>query len=251
MGITGTDVAKGASDMTLTDDNFATIVTAVKEGRSIYDNIRKSVQFLLSCNLGEVLTVFFGMLIFGASPLSAVQLLWLNLVTDSAPALALGTEPPEYDIMERKPRKKDESFFADGLGIAAAWQGAMMAIITLIAFWAGRTMHGAQSGYAETFAFVVLSLSQIVHSFNARSLKHSIIKTGIFSNKYIIGAFLLSLGLMLVATLTPLRNVLGVAALTGKDWIIISLLSVLPLIICEAVKLISHLIAKIRSNEQE
>lgn len=137
MGITGTDVAKGAADMTLTDDNFATIVTAVKEGRGIYDNIRKAVHFLLSCNLGEIVTVFLAMLIWRESPLLPIQLLWINLVTDSLPALALGMEPVEYDIMTRKPRKKTESIFSGGLGLTAILQGLMIGLLTLAAYFIG------------------------------------------------------------------------------------------------------------------
>ncbi|MBS1327301.1 MAG: HAD-IC family P-type ATPase, partial [Oscillospiraceae bacterium] len=129
MGITGTDVAKGAADMTLTDDNFATIVTAVKEGRGIFDNIRKAVHFLLSCNLGEILTVFGAMMLWRESPLMPMQLLWINLVTDGLPALALGMEPVEYDVMTRPPRKKEESIFAHGLGAAAIWQGLLVGLL--------------------------------------------------------------------------------------------------------------------------
>ena len=130
MGITGTDVAKGAADMTLTDDNFATIVTAVKEGRGIYDNIRKAVQFLLSCNLGEILTVFLAILLWRETPLMPIQLLWINLVTDSLPALALGMEPVEKDVMRRRPRAKTESLFAHGMGIRAGLQGMLIGLLS-------------------------------------------------------------------------------------------------------------------------
>lgn len=237
MGITGTDVAKGAAAMTLTDDNFATIVTAVREGRGIYDNIKKSVHFLLSCNLGEIISVFFGMLIFGASPLVAVQLLWINLVTDSAPALALGMEPVEFDVMDRKPRNKSESFFAHGMGITAAWQGVMFGIITLIAYALGRFYFSDNDAmYGNTMAFAVLAFSQIVHSFNTRST-HSLFKVGFFSNVYMLLAFCLSTVLMLLALLTPLRSIFKLVALNGKEWFEIILLSLSPLVVCELVKL--------------
>ena len=132
MGITGTDVAKGAADMTLTDDNFATIVEAVQEGRGIYDNIKKAIQFLLGTNIGEVITVFMAMLFWQESPLLAMHLLWMNLVTDGLPALAMGVEPVESDIMTRKPKPKNEGLFADGLGVRIVLQGIMFAALTLI-----------------------------------------------------------------------------------------------------------------------
>ena len=236
MGITGTDVAKGAAAMTLTDDNFATIVTAIKEGRGIYDNIKKSVHFLLSCNLGEIISVFFGMLIFGASPLVAVQLLWINLVTDSAPALALGMEPVEFDVMDRKPRNKKESFFANGMGIASAWQGIMFGIITLVAYALGRYYFSDNDAiYGNTMAFAVLAFSQLVHSFNTRS-SHSLFKVGFFSNIYMLLAFCLSTALMLVALLTPFKYVFKLASLNSSEWLDIILLSLTPLVVCELVK---------------
>ncbi|WP_276663314.1 cation transporting ATPase C-terminal domain-containing protein, partial [Syntrophomonas wolfei] len=164
MGITGTDVAKGAADMILTDDNFATIVDAVKEGRGIYDNIKKTVGFLLGTNVGEVLAVFMAMILWKASPFLAMQLLLINLVTDGLPAIALGLEPVESDVMERKPKPKEESIFAHGMGTRIILQGAMFALLTLIGFFmvwqstgdivAGRSM-----------AFLVMALSQVIHSF--------------------------------------------------------------------------------------
>ena len=160
MGITGTDVAKGAADMTLTDDNFATIVEAVKEGRGIYANIKKVVGFLLGTNIGEVFTVFIAMLLWHKTPLLSMQLLWINLVTDSLPAIALGMEPVEADIMERKPKPKDEGIFAGGLGIRVVLQGLMFAVITLIGFKYGMNVTGSLE-VGQTMAFAVLSLSQI------------------------------------------------------------------------------------------
>ena len=243
MGITGTDVAKGAADMTLTDDNFATIVTAVREGRGIYDNIRKAVQFLLSCNLGEVLTVFLSMIFFHESPLLAIQLLWVNLVTDSLPALALSMEPVESDIMCRKPRNKDESIFAGGLGIAAVWQGMMTGALTLTAYIIGKFVFNDLI-VAETMAFATLALVQLVHAFNVRT-HHSLFRIGFFSNKYMNGAFLASLSLMLLVLLVPgLQGVFKVCTIPLNAWVIVATLSVTPLVIVEIVKGFTSLFRK-------
>ena len=255
MGITGTDVAKGAAAMTLTDDNFATIVTAVKEGRGIFNNIRKSVHFLLSCNLGEVVTVFIGMLLFGVAPLTPILLLWMNLVTDSLPALALGVEPVEADVMNHAPRKKDESVFAHGLGINAAWQGVMFGIITLVAFVLGVIAHepGWKLGvpfteealmYAQTMAFAVLSISQLFHAMNCRS-DNSLFVVGWFKNKTMLLAFAASFILMLfVLVIPPIRDVFGVAALSTAEFGEIFLLSIVPIVVTEIVKLITKLVRK-------
>ena len=174
MGITGTDVAKGAADMTLTDDNFATIVDAVREGRGVYENIKKVVAFLLGTNIGEVLTVFVAMLVWRQSPLLSMQLLWINLVTDSLPAIALGMEPVESDVMEHPPKPKEEGIFAHGLGVRIVLQGALFALLSLVAFWIGISTTGVIEG-GRTMAFIVLALSQVVHSFNMRS-HHSLFK---------------------------------------------------------------------------
>lgn len=236
MGKVGTDVAKGAADMILTDDNFATIVSAVSEGRGIFDNIKKAVHFLLSCNLGEIITVFFGTLFWGASPLSAIQLLWLNLITDTAPALALSVEPTEKDIMERAPRQKDESIFAGGLGIKTLWNGALIGVLAIIAYAVG--LSSGDAAYAKTMAFAVMAFSQIVHSLNARS-SHSIFSAGIFANKAMLGAFAISALLVLFVLLVPaVASVFGLVALSSGAWVGIILLSVMPLAIVEIAKAI-------------
>ncbi len=241
MGITGTDVAKGAADMTLTDDNFATIISAVEEGRGIYDNIKKSVQFLLSCNLGEIICVFFSMLFWHVSPLSALQLLWVNLVTDGLPALALGVEPVEKDIMERKPRKKNESLFAGGLGINALYQGIMVGILTIVAFAIGNST-SLKAG--ETMAFLTLAFCQLVHASNVRS-RHSVFKIGVFKNKWMLGAVAVSAMLMFaVVFIEKISLVFGLVALNTTQIIIVAALSVAPLLICEGVKLITSLFKK-------
>lgn len=239
MGITGTDVAKGAADMTLTDDNFATIVTAVREGRGIYDNIRKAVHFLLSCNLGEIVTIFLAMLLWKESPLLPIQLLWINLVTDSLPALALGVEPVEYDVMNRKPRAKDESIFSHGIGFSAIWQGTMIGVLTLIAYYIGTRTNIENAGIplGETMAFAVLAISQLVHSLNIRS-RHSLFKIGFTSNKYMIGAFFASLALMLAVLLVPfLQSIFEVISMNSSQWIIVIGLAFVPLAIVEIGKL--------------
>ena len=240
MGITGTDVAKGASDMTLTDDNFATIVDAVKEGRGIYANIKKVVAFLLGTNIGEVITVFLAMVLWHKTPLLSMQLLWINLVTDSLPAIALGMEPVEKDIMNNKPRPKDEDIFAGGLGVRVVLQGIMFAIITLVGFRLGETAMGIEVG--QTMAFMILSLSQIVQSFNMRS-NHSLFKIGPFTNNKLNGAAALSLLLVLAILFTPLRVAFGLSLLPAYMYLIALGLIIVPLVVMELSKwlgLISH-----------
>lgn len=252
MGITGTDVAKGAAAMTLTDDNFSTIVTAVKEGRGIYDNIRKAVHFLLSCNLGEVVTVFVAMLLWKESPLMPVQLLWINLVTDSLPALALGMEPVEFDVMNRKPRSKSESIFAHGVGAMAIVQGLIIGTITLIAYYLGSRVitpitpnaQGIDIVLGESMAFAVLAISQLIHAFNIRS-SHSLFKVGFFTNKYMNGAFLASLALMLIVLLVPsLNDVFNVDFMHMQAWLIVIGLAFVPLVAVEIIKAIQHAFVK-------
>lgn len=239
MGITGTDVAKGAADMTLTDDNFATIVTAVKEGRGIYDNIRKAVHFLLSCNLGEIVTVFIAMLLWKESPLLPIQLLWINLVTDSLPALSLGMEPVEHDVMSRKPRSKNESIFAHGVGVMAILQGILIGGLTLVAYYIG-TRTGIQNAgipLGETMAFAVLAISQLVHAFNIRS-SHSLFKIGFHTNKYMVGAFFASLALMLIVLFVPFfQSIFEVITMNSAEWAIVIGLALVPLVVMEIVKL--------------
>lgn len=248
MGITGTDVAKGAADMTLTDDNFATIVTAVREGRGIYDNIRKAVHFLLSCNLGEIITVFVAMLIWKESPLMPIQLLWVNLVTDSLPAIALGMEPVEHDVMRRRPRSKNESIFSHGLGLRAILQGALIGLLTLAAYYIGSRvfkLNGKSNiPLGESMAFATLALSQLVHAFNARS-SHSLFRVGFRTNKYMLGAFSASLLLILgVLLIPPVQGIFAVKPMSLTHWGIIASLSIAPLIIVELSKLIQKLFQK-------
>ncbi|MBQ4332286.1 MAG: calcium-translocating P-type ATPase, PMCA-type [Clostridia bacterium] len=243
MGITGTDVAKSAADMTLTDDNFATIVDAAREGRGIYDNIRKAISFLLSCNLGEILTVFVAMLLWRESPLLPIQLLWINLVTDSLPALALGVEPPEADVMRRRPRQRGESLFAGGVGIGAIWQGAMFAVLTLVAYFIGsRVWNSIPLG--ETMAFATLAIGQLVHAVNMRS-SHSLFKVGLHTNLYMVGAFFASLVLLLAVLLIPgVQGVFSLVTMSGAAWGTVLGLAVAPLLVMELYKLIVFLIKR-------
>ena len=207
MGITGTDVAKGAADMILTDDHFATIVDAVREGRGIYDNIKKVVGFLLGTNIGEIITVFLAMLMWHKSPLLSMQLLWVNLVTDSLPAIALGMEPVEADVMSRAPKPKNEGLFAHGYGIRIILQGAMFGALALLAFWIGENTTGQEAG-GQTLAFMVLALSQIVQAFNMRS-EHSLFKIGVLTNHRLNQAALLSVILVLAVVFTLLSTAFG------------------------------------------
>ena len=234
MGITGTDVAKGAADMTLTDDNFATIVDAVREGRGIYANIRKVVGFLLGTNIGEVLTVFISMLLWHKTPLLSMQLLWINLVTDSLPAISLGMEDVEDDVMDRRPKPKDEGIFAHGLGVQVALQGCLFALLTMIGFVLGERFTGTLEG-GQTMAFFVLSLTQIVQSFNMRS-EHSLFRIGPFTNRKLNGAALLSVALVALVLFTPLRIAFGLSLLPASLYLIGLGLVLVPLVVMEIAK---------------
>ena len=241
MGITGTDVAKGAADMTLTDDNFATIVDAVREGRGIYANIKKVVGFLLGTNIGEVVSVFLAMILWHKTLFLSMQLLWINLVTDSLPAIALGMEAVESDVMDKKPKPKNEGIFAQGLGIRVVLQGFMFAILSLIAFVIGDKYVGLEGG--QTMAFMTLALSQVVQAFNMRS-EHSLFKTGIFTNKTLNGAVLISVILMLLVLFTPIGIAFGLVMLPVKLYLIALGLILVPLVVMELSKMIYYLIKK-------
>ena len=212
MGKGGTDVAKNASDMILVDDNFVTIVEAVKQGRNIYDNIKKAIHFLIATNIGEIVTIFMGLLFGMKSPLLAIQLLWVNLVTDSLPAIALGLEPAEKDIMKRKPIDSKKGIFADGLWNKIITEGIMIGMLTLIAFSIGNKYWGLDVG--RTMAFISIGILELVHSFNIKSEK-SIFKTGILENKFLIGSFILGIIVQVIVVLIPgLANIFNVVKLT-------------------------------------
>ena len=241
MGITGSEVAKDAASMVLTDDNFATIIYAVREGRSIFSNIKKAVQFLLSSNIGEILTVFSGIMFGWSSPLTAIQLLWVNLVTDSLPAISLGLDTPDSDIMDKPPRSPKKGLFADGLWLTIIFEGLMIGALALLAFTIGANIFGGITA-GRTMAFAVLSISQLVHAFNMRS-EHSVFKAGIFKNPYLVLSLISGLILEVSVISVPyLANIFGVIPLNAMGWIVVTVLSVMPLIIVELQKFVSSFV---------
>ena len=234
MGKGGTDVAKSASDMILADDNFVTIVEAVKTGRQIYDNIKKAIHFLLATNIGEIVAILIGLLIGIDSPLIAIQLLWINLITDSLPAIALGLEKPEADIMNRKPINSKKGLFSDGLWGNIFTEGTMIGILTLIAFTLGKNIYGLEVG--RTMAFVSLGILELVHSFNIKS-KGTVFSKSTFNNKYLIGAFILGSILQIgVVTIPAVANVFSCIPLNKTQWIYTIIISLMPIIIMEIQK---------------
>ena len=234
MGKAGTDVAKNASDMVLTDDNFVTIVEAVKQGRNIYDNIKKAVHFLLATNIGEIVAIFVGLLLGIKSPLLAIQLLWVNLVTDSLPAIALGLEKAENNIMNRLPRNPRKSLFADGLWGKITTEGVMIGMLTLVAFSIGNNLYSIEEG--RTMAFLSLGILELVHSFNIKG-EESIFKTGLFENRYLVGAFVLGTLLqVVVVVISPLAQIFDVVPLNSVQWLMTVIISILPVVIVELQK---------------
>jgi Ca2+-transporting ATPase len=248
MGITGTDVTKNVADMILADDNFATIVSAAAEGRRIYDNIRKAIQFLLASNLSEVLAIFFATLL-GFTIFQPVQLLWINLITDCFPALALGMEKPEADVMKRQPRDSKEGIFAGGLGAAVAYQGILVTIITMASYFVGHwyetgNFEITDSVHGTTMAFLTLAMCEVFHSFNMRSLRGSIF-TLKGQNKWLWGAGLLSLILTsLVVLIEPVANIFGMVAIGIDEYLIAMGLGLCIIPIVEIVKFVHRLIDK-------
>ena len=239
MGKSGTDVAKNASDMILADDNFVTIVEAVKQGRNIFENIKKAVHLLIATNIGEIVVIFLGLLFGVKAPLLAIQLLWINLVTDSLPAIAIGLESPDKNIMNKRPRDSKKGIFADGLWGKIFIEGTMLGLLTLIAFSIGNNLYGLEVG--RTMAFVALGMLELVHSFNVKS-EESIFKVGFFENKYLVGAFVLGALLQLVVVMIPvLASVFKLVPLNGVQWLITLGISILPLIIMEGQKKLNGL----------
>ncbi len=239
MGITGTDVAKDASDMILTDDNFSTIVEAVKEGRNIYNNIRKSITFLLSCNIGEIIAFFIGIVLGWPSVLRPIHLLWVNLITDSLPALALGVDPDDPDIMKEKPRDAREGLFSGKNGVFLIGNGILIGVLTLSAFYVGTRIYPNSVMHAQTMSFVVLSVSQLFYTLSMRHSEKSIFQIGIFTNRYLIGAIILGIVLQNVVITVPfLASVFKVFRLTLNDWMFVILLSIVPLVVNEIVKML-------------
>ncbi|HAT4314692.1 TPA: calcium-transporting P-type ATPase, PMR1-type [Clostridium perfringens] len=238
MGITGTDVSKGASDMILTDDNFSTIVSAVEEGRKIYLNIKKSIVFLLSCNLGEILTLFTAILLNWNSPLQPIHILWVNLITDSFPALALGVDKTKEDVMNNPPRNPKESIFIKSDKIQLIINGVLIGGITLFAFKLGERLYADSLIHAQTMAFVVLSVSQLFLSLSLRSNTKSAFSLGIFSNKYLVYSILLGIFLqVIIISISFIANIFKVTPLLLYDWIVVILVSLIPFAINEILKL--------------
>lgn len=234
MGKNGTDVAKNAADIILTDDNFVTIVEAVKQGRNIYDNIKKAVHFLLSTNIGEIVTIFVGLILGLKSPLLAIQLLWINLVTDSLPAIALGLEKPEKDIMQRKTIDSKKGIFANGLWNKIILEGTMIGVLTLVAFSIGNKYYTLE--VARTMAFLSIGFLELIHSINVKNEK-SIFETGLFENKYLVGSFVLGIFVQAIVVVVPaFAKVFEVVPLSLTQWIITIAISILPIPVIELQK---------------
>ena len=221
MGISGTDVTKEAAAMVLMDDNFATIVSAVEEGRVIYDNIRKFIRYLLSCNLGEVLTMFLASLFYMPNPLTPIQILFVNLATDGLPAIALGVDPPDKDIMRQQPRQKNEGIFARGLWEKIIVRGCLIGVCTLLSFMVGR-YYGMNLATCRTIALCTLVMSQLLHVFECRSERHSIFEINIFTNIYLLGAVLVSITMICCILYVPfLRGIFNTVALNLGQWLLV------------------------------
>jgi Ca2+-transporting ATPase len=248
MGITGTDVSKGASDMILTDDNFTTIAHAIEEGRNIYKNIKKSVIYLLSCNLGEVITILVAIIFAWPLPLLATQILWINLITDTFPAIALGIDKSDKEVMNEKPRDSKESFFAGGAWFTVIFGGVLIGALALIAFYIGLRAEGYYLGqdnipesaltHARTMTFLVLASSQLFYSFAMRHHSKSIFKIGMFSNPYLVAAVLFGFALQVVIISVPLfANAFKVQPLDLQDWLMVLGLALIPFALKELSKL--------------
>jgi Ca2+-transporting ATPase len=249
MGITGTDVAKNASDMILADDNFSTIISAIEQGRNIYSNIKKSVIFLLASNFGEVVAMVVSILIGLPAPLIATQLLWINLLTDTLPAIALGMDPGDPDVMEQEPRNPRESFFAKGAGLRVILGGTLIGLLTIFAFWFGYDEHGFNPyqdnipepvhEYARTMAFMTIVSCQLMYSLTFRHPVKSLFTVGIISNKYLVGAVIVGLLLQLIVMGVPvMQEAFKLQMLDSKGWLYVILLGLVPIVMNEIFKAI-------------
>ncbi|MFR4952637.1 MAG: cation-translocating P-type ATPase, partial [Lactobacillus paragasseri] len=241
MGITGTEVSKGAADMVLADDNFATIVEAIKQGRKVFANIQKAILYLMSCNVGEVLTVFM-MTMLGWDILMPVQLLWINLVTDTLPAIALGVEPVEPGIMKKKPRGRKSNFFSGGVASSIIYQGILEGILVLGAYQFGLHVGphvgnaAMQHADALTMAFLTLGLIQLFHAFNSKFIHKSIFRGQTFENKWFNGAIIISALVMAAVEIPFLTKIFDVTELDGMQWLVVIIAGLLMIIIIEIVK---------------
>lgn len=238
MGITGTDVAKGASDIILADDNFSTIVEAVKEGRAIYENIKKSVHFLLSSNIGEIITILISLLIGFKSPLVAIQLLWVNLVTDSLPAIALGIDPPDTSLMDGRVKKSKTGIFTKDRWARISIEGMMIGSLALLSYAIGTVVFGKEI-IGSTMAFATLSISQLVHAFNLKTEK-SIFSINLFNNPYLIGSLIIGIFLQVAVIMVPtFSNIFKVVPLNSIQWLVVLVLCIMPVVIVEIEKLLT------------
>ncbi len=226
--------------MILTDDNFVTIVEAVKQGRGIYENIRKAVHFLIATNIGEIVTIFLGLILGMNAPLLAIQLLWINLVTDSIPAIALGLEPEDKNIMNRKPKDSKSGIFSDGLWGKIIVEGTMIGVLTLFIFSIGNKLFGLD--VARTMAFVSLGMIELVHSFNIRS-EESIFKVGLFHNKYLVGAFIIGAIMQVGIVFIPaIAKIFDLVNLSPIQWLYVTGVSLAPIVIVELQKKVNEVI---------
>ena len=239
MGKNGTDVAQNASDMILTDDNFVTIVEAIKEGRTIYDNIKKAIHFLIATNIGEIVTIFVGLILGLKTPLLAIQLLWINMVTDSFPAIALGLEQPEKEIMNRPPNKSNQGIFSDGLWSKIIIEGIMIGMLTIVTFSIGIKYYGIE--VARTMTFFALGTLELIHSFNIKS-EQSILENSILENKYLVMSLIAGIIMQVVVIIIPqLAKIFELTTLTMQQWIITAVISILPIPIIEIQKSINKI----------
>lgn len=235
MGITGTDVSKEAADMVLLDDNFATIVHAVEEGRTIYENIRKFVRYIMSSNIGEIVVIFGALMIGFPVPLTAVQILWINLITDGLPGVALGVEPPTPDVMERPPHPPNESVLARGMGPYMLWVGVLIGGLSLLVQYVGLNI--LRTPGWQTMVFTVLCFLQMGNALAVRSDRHSLLRLGLFTNPALVGAVALTLALQLVVIYVPfLQSIFGTQSLGATELGITLAVSPLVLIIVEISK---------------
>lgn len=241
MGITGTDVAKGAADMILTDDNFTTIVAAVEEGRNIYTNIRKSIIFLLACNFGEIIALFVAILFNWDSPLLPIHILWVNLITDSFPALSLGIDAKDSSVMEHSPRDPKESLFSGHMGTFMILNGILIGGLTLFAFKLGEHLYMNSLVHAQTLAFVVLSFSQLFFSLSMRNKEKPLLKIGLFTNKYLVYSILLGFIIQfLIINIPFFARVFNVFSLTFRDWSLVIFISLISFILNEIFKIFRY-----------
>jgi P-type Ca2+ transporter type 2C len=239
MGISGTDVTKEASDMVLTDDNFHSIVNAVEEGRSIFDNIQNFVRYLLTCNAGEVLFMFFAAMVGWPVPLVAIQILWINLVTDGLPALALAMEPPDRDVMRRPPRPPHEPVLTLRRGALIVLQGTLIAATTAFGFWYVYQGRPEALAEARTIAFCILAFSQLFFSFSCRSDRYTLLQLGLLTNPHLLAAILVSGLLQFSVVMLPVaRPVFEVSSHLAHEWLLVLVLSLVPVTIVEVGKLL-------------